>query len=119
MAGITSITTAPVGVPQSHAQLQALAAPQATVAQPIDAAAVQRAQTIVNELANAMREVELNVRMSLVSGFDAKNAVFHQYFDTIPAADESARKGAFFTFMAGIEKADQDRVMKFLEAQPK
>jgi hypothetical protein len=58
---------------------------------------------------------EMTTRMAAASGFDAKNAIFHEYFGAVPEADVATRQQFFFTFMSNIPKADQDRVMRFLE----
>ena len=57
----------------------------------------------------------MTTRMAAADGFDAKNAIFHEYFDAIPEADNETRTAFFGTFMSNIPKADADRVSAFLE----
>ena len=59
---------------------------------------------------------EMTTRMAKASGFDAKNKVFHEYFDAVPDSDKATRTAFFGTFMSNIPKADADRVLAFLKA---
>lgn len=59
---------------------------------------------------------EMTTRMAAADGFDAKNAVFHEYFDAVPDSDTATRTAFFGTFMSNIPKSDADRVIRFLEA---
>ena len=119
----TGIIYAHYGAPQAAASTPQVAAGGATPAPtaptaptaPDDLATVATLTKIVH----AINNLDMHMRMSKATGFDEKNKIFHEYFDAIPEQDKQAKTGAFYVFMAGIEKADADRVIQYLESQPK
>ena len=121
-AGIVYSHIAPAPATASSADLMRNVtglAPAAPATTPVDQAKIDSLAAQLKSLSLALNQAEMRAHMDRVSGFDAKNAIFHEYFDRIPEGDTDVRKGYFLTFMGGIDTADAERVGRFLEGLAK